>query len=156
MAVPSTAVDTTRAPVVEDTKDAQVETASSETTIEAPAEEPDSSRVETESEQVTFVCKECCQTFQYGKEEGKGKPCECGKGLLVEFPEQAEPTKEEKIASLFMEVNGIYEAKEGKDFIEFAAYVLCLDDSEIVPSKLTEEQYKQIKAYIETNGVAIN
>jgi len=50
----------------------------------------------------------------------------------------------------------MYVAQNGQDFIEFAAYVLCLDESEVAPSKLTEEQLKQIKAYIETSGVAIN
>jgi len=112
----------------------------------------------TESELVVFLCKECGQKFQYGKEEGKGVPCECGKGILVEFPEQAtDATIEEKgdKASLYIEVNGMYIEQEGKDFIGFAAYVLCLDDGEIAPSKLTEEQLKQIKAFIETNGVAI-
>lgn len=71
----------------------------------------------------------------------------------------AEPSIEEKgtAAELYIEVNGMYVAQNGGDFIEFAAYVLCLDESEVdAPSKLTEDQLKQIKAYIETNGVAIN
>jgi len=62
-----------------------------------------------------------------------------------------------KLAALFVEVNDLYAAQNGSDFGEFAAYVLCVDEEEVdQPSKFTEEQLKQIKAYIETNGVAIN
>ncbi|KKM84087.1 hypothetical protein LCGC14_1302750 [marine sediment metagenome] len=183
----TTFVDTTRAPVVE-AGDITV----TETEIKAEVKKPDpdaevrakeanepQEKPEPESELVTFVCKECGQTFQYGKEEGKGVPCSCGKGLLVEAEKQPEPVEEEKPepsgnedkktpelhepvsdedwkAQLYIEVNGMYVTQGGKDFIEFAAFVLCLDDSEIAPSKLTEEQLKQIKAYIETSGVAIN
>lgn len=145
---------------------------------------------EKKTELVTFQCPKCLRTFQYGKEEGKGVKCECGKGVIVEQGKQEpaepahdarcdigatgictcgetpateekpepEPSIEEKgnAATLYVEVNGMYVAQGGKDFIEFAAYVLCLDDSEIAPSKLTEEQLQQIKAYIETSGVAIN
>jgi DNA-directed RNA polymerase subunit RPC12/RpoP len=176
MAVPITAVDTTRKPVSEVAETELMpdsEVVAGERNQEQPHDGADTTWNEKIcSELVTFVCKECGQTFQYGKEEGKGVRCECGKGLLVEQvklngvplvyetpmaeEEKAEPSKEEKIASLYKEVNGMYVAQEGKDFIEFAAYVLCLDDSEIVPQELTDEQLKQIKAYIETNGVAIN
>lgn len=127
---------------------------------------------------VTFKCNKCDRIYQYGKKEGKGVPCECGKGILVEAPKvdedakpktfrgvplvnesplYAEPSEEkDDVKSLYVEVNGMYVAQNGQNFIEFAAYVLCIDDSEIAPSKLTEEQLKQIKAYIETSGVAIN
>lgn len=184
MPVPSTAVDTTRAPVQEAVGPAPVaeekpkpeavpaaipvsvveaiaEVKKPDPDAEARAKEANEPQEKPESELVTFVCKVCGETFQYGKEEGKGKPCSCGKGLLVEVekqPEPAEPSIEEKgdKASLYVEVNGMYVAQGGKDFIEFASFVLCIDDSEIAPSKLTEEQLKQIAAYIETSGVAIS
>ncbi len=180
--VPNTAVDTTRAPAKEaETGD---EPAHIDTGGPSPAEEE-----KPESELVTFVCKSCGQTFRYGKEEGKGVKCECGKGVLVEAEPTPEPMpalvedaiaesdeletlaeevtaepaadsvteeKVELVTGLYMEVNGMYVAQNGKDFIEFASYVLCLDDSEVSPSKLNEDQLKQIKAYIETNGVAIS
>jgi len=70
-------------------------------------------------------------------------------------PAVEEETKTDDVKELYIEVNGMYVAQGGADFVEFAAYVLCLDESEISLSKLTIEQLKQIEAYIETNGVAI-
>lgn len=176
MTVPSTAVDTTRAPVVTGVKIEPV--VEGKEPSRTPAQEPakvvvdgvvvtvteteaaPASEEKPESELVTFVCKVCGQTFQYGKEEGKGVPCSCGKGLLVEVekqPEPAEPSIEEKgdAASLYVDVNSMFIAQGGQNFVEFVAYVLCLDESEIAPSKLTKEQLKQIKAYIQTSGVEV-
>ena len=176
MAVPSTTVDTTRAPVKE-AEPSPVDYAGEERRkkVEAclskdPTYRPNEPKLLAEDapepapELVTFVCKECGQTYQYGKEAGKGVPCECGKGLLVEVEKQLEPAepagdedkKPEEAKTLYMEVNGMYVVQGGKDFFEFAAYVLLLDESEVSPSKLTEEQLKQIKAYIETSGVEIS
>ncbi len=155
MAVPSTEVDTTRAPVAE--TDARVESESEQVTYGGGCLDEEA---KPETELVTFLCKECGQTVQ--KEEGEGVPCECGKGILVKFPEHAtEPAKpaEEKKPddknTLYAEVTGLYAGQEGQDFLAFAAYVLCLDEDEVSPGKLTVEQLNQIKAYIETNGVEI-
>ena len=71
----------------------------------------------------------------------------------------SEPSTEEKAdkgedaTMLYIEVNSIFLEHGGKDFVEFTAYVLCLDEDEISPNKLTIEQLHQIKAYIETSGV---
>jgi len=172
LAVPSTSVDTTRAPVQEPTfsQDTEAYNAAKKEAARRRREKAEAEKPEL----VTFVCKECGQTFKYGKNEGIGVPCECGKGLLVEATNPmgdevtAEPPESNAVievngvavltgnaADLYIDVNGLYVAQNGKDFIEFAAYVLCLDESEVSPSKLTEDQLKQIKAYIETNGVAI-
>lgn len=109
MAVPSTEVDTTRAPVAE--SELAGESAASETTIEAPNEAPETPAV--------------------NKETGEVK-------------------------DIYVEVTGMYADQNGTDFLEFACYVLCLDEDEVSPSKLSIEQLNQIKAYIGTNGVAIS
>jgi len=73
--------------------------------------------------------------------------------------EKPEPSTEKKgdLATLYEEVTGMYAAQNGQDFSEFAPYVLCVDETEVdAPSKFTMEQLRQIKAYIETNGTAIN
>ena len=166
MAVPSTAVDTTRAPAEKDDDmkgfDANGpgpeekpagESTASETTIEAPDETPETPAGEKpEPELVTYLCKECGQTFQMGK-ECKGIPCGgCGKGLLVEVEEQPEPEE----ALSYREIVETYKAQNPRiDFIEFAAFVLCIDEDEVGSDKLTIEQLQQVKAYIETSGVAI-
>ena len=71
----------------------------------------------------------------------------------------AKPAIDEKgdLMALYVEVNDLYAAQNGSDFGEFASYVLCVDEEEVdQPSKFTVEQLRQIKAYIETSGVAIN
>jgi len=71
----------------------------------------------------------------------------------------SEPSTEEKAdkgedaTMLYIEVNSIFLEHGGKGFVEFASYVLCLDEDEVSPNKLTVEQLHQIKAYIETSGV---
>lgn len=47
---------------------------------------------------VTFLCSnvECVRTYRYGKEEGKGVKCECGKGVLVQEQETPEEPAEDK------------------------------------------------------------
>jgi DNA-directed RNA polymerase subunit RPC12/RpoP len=88
MAVPSTEVDTTRKPVSEVAETEIMpdhEAVAGERNQEQPHDGADTTWNEKIcSELVTFVCKECGQTFHYGKEEGEGVRCECGKGLLVE------------------------------------------------------------------------
>ena len=190
MAVPSKAVDTTRAPVKEPEPRQELEEMTNadykECWLVHPIDDADCKLQpcpnldecrkyrldEPKTVLVTFLCKECGQTVQ--KEEGEGVPCECGKGILVKFPEQAtepalngvplvyetpmaeEEKKPEDKNSLYAEVTGLYADQNGADFLEFACYVLLLDETEVSPGKLTVEQLKQIKAYIETNGVAIN
>lgn len=209
LAVPSSTVDTSRAPVpIQGTMGASkqmfqepvaippaaVPAAIPIQTLEAIAEVAKEAKARQEKpELVTFVCKKCGQTYQYGKEEGRGVQCECGGGVLLAEPFQKEDepvetilppvpviptaasTLEKKlepsilekkpeseppaggIAALYVEVNNLYAEQNGRDFIEFAAYVLCVDEDEVdQASKFTVEQLNQIKVYIETNGVAIN
>lgn len=70
---------------------------------------------------------------------------------------KTEPYSDEKgdVKTLYIDVNAAFIALNGQDFIKFAAFVLCLDEDDIAPSKLTEEQLRQIKAYIETSGIEI-
>lgn len=153
LAVPSSIVDTTRAPVQEP------QSSPEPTQLKGESLTDDKSDIQTpETNLVTFQCPTCLRTYQYGRKEGQGVLCECGKGVLEEQDKPAEPSIEEKgdAASMYITVNGMYVEQNGSDFIEFAAYVLCLDESEVAPSKLTVDQLKQIKAYIETSGVAIN
>lgn len=162
LAVPSTTLDGSRKPVQE----AELTPESKERI--AAAADGDMVPVDyvgekkPESELVTFKCNKCSRTYQYGEEAGKDVKCECGEGVLVlesAEPAATEPSWEEKgdMAALYVEVSDLYAAQNGQDFTEFASYVLCLDESEVdAPSKFTEEQLKQIKAYIETSGVAIN
>lgn len=194
MAVPSSTVDTTRAPVkeevecscgdnimregvhfpgcpnhkapVKEVKEKVVQVLEEITDAVLGADTaPAAEEKPLDSEQVTFQCPKCLRTYQYGKEEGKGVQCECGKGVIEEQGKQEKPEPEPEKAELaaapstkelYVEVNGMYVAQDGKDFYGFAAYVLCIDESEVSPSKLTEEQLKRIKAYIETSGVTIN
>ena len=184
MAVPSTDVSTTRAQVkacLESVVENQ-RLASDEEKLRAGAlgtqvspevaalvEEEGQDKIPVEKpELVLFLCKACGQTFHKVKEEGEGAVCECGKGILKQFPEQQVPTEEEVAAleeevaafakeekpepvGLYDEVIALYESKNGGDFIEFAAYVLCLDDSEVEPEKLDDVQLKEIKTYIKTS-----
>lgn len=70
---------------------------------------------------------------------------------------KTEFTSDEKgdVKTLYIDVNGLYVTGGGKDFFEFVAYVLCVDESEVSMSKLTVEQLLQVKAYIETSGVVV-
>ena len=68
----------------------------------------------------------------------------------------AEEERPEDVKDLYRKVNALFVEKGGGDFIAFAAYVLCLDEDEVGQGKLTVEQLKQIKAYIETSGVEIS
>jgi len=73
--------------------------------------------------------------------------------------EKPEPAKEEKpvdVKDLYIAVNALYVEKGGEDFVAFVAFVLCVDEDEVGPGKLNDEQLKQVKAYIETSGVEIN
>jgi hypothetical protein len=180
MAAPKGPVDATRKPVPmgEIPLDLQSEGTAKPLDVKSEGTEPE------QNGPVLFVCNECGRTYHYGKEEGKGVKCECMKGTLVEVGEQSvamkqdqqdekieentaaaepeppapEPPAEEKKdeKSLYMEVNGMYVAQNGRDFVEFASYVLCVDEDEIAPSKLTDDQLNQIKSFIETEGVAIS
>ena len=127
MAVPSTAVDTTRKPVDEKKEVLMKE-------LDEATDAALKTKLESEEKQATI----------------KGVP------IVYETPmfEEEKPA-EQDLAGLYVDVNRMYCDGGGKDFFEFAAYVLCLDDDEVSPAKLTEEQLRQIKAYILTNGVEI-
>ena len=173
LAVPSTSVDTTRAPVQEPTFSQDTEAYNA---AKKKADALAESAVE-EKPEATEGAKQLYEQFKRDAETvlpdhpepaAEEKPeraifdrVKNEEGRLAEA--EAEPAEEVEepepvsdAAALYMEVNGLYVEQNGKDFIEFAAYVFCLDESEVSPSKLTEDQLKQIKAYIETNGVAIS
>lgn len=132
LAVPSTAVDTTRAPVVTEVK--------TEPVVEG--QEPSRTPVEEVRENLVQELEEVTDAVLATKPD-------------AEEPASDEDKKTEDVKELYVNVNGMYVAQDGKDFYGFVAYVLCVDEGEVSPSKLTEEQLLQIKAYIETSGVEI-
>ena len=130
MAVPSSAVDTKRAPA-----------APEQETETAPAGEKEQ---KTPTDRGTPLVNES-PLFDESKEE---KP---------EAEPAGEDEKETvDVKALYIDVNAAFIAQGGKEFIKFVAYVLCLDEDEVSPGKLNIEQLRQVKAYIETSGVEIS
>jgi len=132
LAVPSSAVDTTRKPV-EETEGVPL-------SLDGPCGGAAPIR-EVETEPEVYL------------------PNSRVKRIVPDDESTAEPAKEEKpvdVKDLYIEVNALYVEKGGEDFVAFVAFVLCVDEDEVGPDKLNDEQLKQIKAYIETSGVEIS
>ena len=110
-----------------------------------------STAVDTTRAKVKECLESVAENQQLASEEEKQATIK-GVPIVYETPmfEEEKPA-EQDLAGLYVDVNRMYCDGGGKDFFEFAAYVLCLDDDEVSPAKLTEEQLRQIKAYIETN-----
>lgn len=146
LAVPSSTVDTTRAPVQEpEAVPAAIPVQVTEAIADIAAKAAKVTEAEVKKPEVDDGLANA------EADTASGDTTEEEKAAADEAPNE-----KGRLAELYIEVNGMYVALNGQDFIEFAAYVLCLDESEVAPSKLTEEQLRQIEAYISTNGINID